>query len=77
MRQLLNPIFFSRDVRHPDRKRQRCTKQRDVSKWNARRLKRMEVPLDRIAPVELYGYDFQSESWVTTDRKRRIERYWK
>jgi len=40
MRQLLNPIFFSRDVKHPDRKRQRCTKLRNLSMWRARELKR-------------------------------------
>ena len=40
MRQLLNPIFFSRDVKHPDRKRQRTTKLRNLSMWRARELKR-------------------------------------
>lgn len=40
MRQLLNPIFFSRDVKHPDRKRQRCTRERDLMLWGARKIKR-------------------------------------
>jgi hypothetical protein len=40
MRQLLNPIFFSRDVKHPDRKRQRCTRERDLFLWGARKMKR-------------------------------------
>ena len=40
MRQLLNPIFYSRDVRHPDRKRQRTTRLRDVAIHAARELKR-------------------------------------
>jgi len=40
MRQLLNPILFSRDVKHPDRKRQRCTKERDLYLWGARKVKR-------------------------------------
>ena len=40
MRQLLNPIFFSRDVKHPGRKRQRCTKERDLMLWGARKIKR-------------------------------------
>lgn len=39
MRQLLNPIFFSRSVKHPDRKRQRCTKRRDLMLWGARMMK--------------------------------------
>ena len=29
VRQLLNPIFFERRVKHPDQKRQRTTRQRD------------------------------------------------
>jgi hypothetical protein len=40
MRQLLNPIFFSRSVKHPDRKRQRTTRMRDLMLWGARKLKR-------------------------------------
>jgi hypothetical protein len=40
MRQLLNPIFFSREVKHPDSKRQRTTRLRDVSIQAARELKR-------------------------------------
>jgi hypothetical protein len=39
MRQLLNPIFFSRSVKHPDRKRQRTTRQRDLMLWGARKVK--------------------------------------
>lgn len=39
VRQLLNPIFFERSVRHPDRKRQRCTKRRDLYLWGARQLR--------------------------------------
>ncbi len=41
MRQLLNPIFFERTVKHPDRKRQRCTKQRDLYLWGARKQKQI------------------------------------
>jgi len=40
LRQLLNPLFFERRVKHPDRKRQRITRQRDVSIFAARKLKR-------------------------------------
>lgn len=40
MRQLLNPIFYSRSVKHPDRKRQRTTRQRDLMKWGARQIKK-------------------------------------
>ena len=39
MRELLNPIFFERTVRHPDRKRQRTTRQRDLYLWGARKFK--------------------------------------
>ncbi len=39
--QLLNPIFFSRDVKHPDRKRQRTTRARDLFLWGARQIKRV------------------------------------
>ena len=77
MRELLNPLFFTRTVKHPDRKRQRVTKQRDRAIQAARELKHMEVPRNLIPPVELYEYDFDSESWVTADRRRRRERYWK
>jgi hypothetical protein len=41
MRQLLNPLFFSREVKHPDRKRQRTTRLRDVAIQAARKLKRI------------------------------------
>jgi hypothetical protein len=40
IRQLLNPIFFEPVRKHPDRKRQRCTKQSDLMLWGARTLKR-------------------------------------
>ncbi len=39
VRQLLNPIFFERRVKHPDRKRQRRTRQRDLMLWGARKVK--------------------------------------
>ena len=63
IRQLLNPIFFSRDVKHPDRKRQRRTRLRNKAIQAARELKRMEVPRLLIPPVELYRYDYVSDSW--------------
>lgn len=63
VRQLLNPIFYSRDVKHPDRKRQRCTKLRDTSIYASRTLKHMDVPRNLIPHVERYGYDFDSESY--------------
>ena len=50
-------------VKHPDHKRQRCTKLRDTSIQAARTLKYMDVPRNLIPPVELYGYDFGSESY--------------
>jgi hypothetical protein len=40
MRQLLNPLFFTRTVKHPDRKRQRVTRQRDLFLWGARKFKK-------------------------------------
>ena len=58
MRQLLNPIFYSRDVRHPDSKRQRCSRQRTLERSRARKLKRT-----LIAPPEFYRYDIQD--WRT------------
>ena len=44
IRQLLNPIFFSREpVRHPDRKRQRHTRARDLTRARQRQIKRLRV----------------------------------
>ena len=40
MKQLLNPIFFTRSCKHPDRKRQRSTRRRDLMLWGARQIKR-------------------------------------
>ena len=45
MRQLLNPLFFSRDIRHPDSTRQRGARQRAKDLAVARRLKEQYVPL--------------------------------
>jgi hypothetical protein len=45
MRQLLNPLFFSRNVRHPDSTRQRGARQRAKDLAAARRLKAQYVPL--------------------------------
>ena len=42
MRELLNPIFFCRTVKHPDHKRQRCTRERDLMLWGARQFKRAQ-----------------------------------
>jgi len=39
MRQLLNPIFFARDIRHPDQKRQHSSRRRTRALHNARHLK--------------------------------------
>jgi hypothetical protein len=65
MRELLNPIFFERSVRHPDSKRQRCSRLRTLARSGARKLKHMEVPRSLIAPVELYSYDIDREYWRT------------
>lgn len=65
MRQLLNPIFYSREVRHPDSKRQRCSRQRTLERSRARKLKSMEVPRSLIAPPELYRYDYEIQDWRT------------
>ena len=45
VRQLLNPLFFSPDRRHPDRKRQRKARLKALALYQARNLKAMEVPL--------------------------------
>lgn len=39
LREILNPIFFSRMVRHPDRKRQRSARQRTLLLRGARKVK--------------------------------------
>ena len=52
MRQLLNPLFFSRDIRHPDASRQRGARQRAKDLAAARRLKMQYVPLFYVAPPE-------------------------
>jgi len=44
MRQLLNPIFYSREpVRHPCRKRQRNTRLRDLTRARQRQIKWLRV----------------------------------
>jgi hypothetical protein len=48
MRQLLNPLFFIRDIRHPDSTRQRGARQRAKDLAAARRLKEQYVPLCRV-----------------------------
>ena len=45
MRQLLNPLFYSRNVRHPDSTRQRVARQRAKDLAAARRMKAQYVPL--------------------------------
>jgi hypothetical protein len=61
MRQLLNPIFFERDTRHPDATRQRGARRRSKDRAVARRLKGQYVPLcfvDRT--VYLLSWDHES-----------------
>ena len=52
MRQLLNPIFFSIDQRHPDMKRQHSRRQRSKDLAAARKLKMAYVPLCKVAPPD-------------------------
>jgi hypothetical protein len=58
MRQLLTPIFYSREVRHPDATRQRGSRQRAKDMAAARRLKARYVPLcfvDRTVYLDRYN----------------------
>jgi hypothetical protein len=71
MRQLLNPLFFSHDVRHPDATRQRCARQRAKDLAATRQLKMQYVPLcnvDRTVYIPDY-YDYVRGGW----RWRRVE----
>jgi hypothetical protein len=68
MRQLLNPLFFQRDVRHPDGKRQRSSRQRAKDLAAARQLKREYVPLcyvDRTTYLETF--DGYAGEWYTKE----------
>jgi hypothetical protein len=59
MRQLLNPIFFGVDRRHPDMKRQRSRRARSRQLAQARALKarfRESVPRELVAPPEPAEY---------------------
>ena len=60
MRQLLNPLFFSRDIRHPDSTRQRGARQRAKDLAAARQLKVQYVPLcfvDRCCYIHSFDHD--------------------
>jgi hypothetical protein len=53
IRQLLNPIFFEHERRHPDMKRQRSRRQRSKDLKAARELKAQRyVPLYLVPPPE-------------------------
>lgn len=63
MRQLLNPIFYTRQLRHPDMTRQRGRRQRSKDLKVVRRLKTQYVPLcfvDRAC----YIHSFEHSHWV-------------
>jgi hypothetical protein len=51
VRQLLNPLFFDRDRRHPDMKRQASRRQRARDLRAARALKTRYVPLCAVDPT--------------------------
>ena len=60
MRQLLNPLFFSRDIRHTDSTRQRGARQRSKDLAAARRLKEQYVPLCFVdSTVYLWELDYR------------------
>ena len=69
MRQLLNPIFYAVDRRHPDMKRQRSRRQRAKDTAAARALKAVYVPLCRVAPPD------PSEWFDANDGRRRERSY--
>jgi hypothetical protein len=48
VRQLLNSLFYSHDVRHPDSKRQRAARRRSKDYRVARMLKARYVPLYQV-----------------------------
>ena len=61
MRQLLNPLFYSRSVRHPDTTRQRGARQRAKDLAAARQLKAQYVPLcfvDRSCYIHTFNHDY-------------------
>ena len=66
MRQLLNPLFFSRDVCHPDSTRQRGARQKAKDLAAARRLKVQYVPLchvDRACYIHSFEHEHQVGYW--------------
>jgi SRSO17 transposase len=64
MRQLLNPIFFSIDQRHPDMKRQHSRRQRSKDLAATRRLKAQYIPLCRVAqPDPSEWFDAYEGRW--------------
>lgn len=67
MAQLLNPIFFERDVRHPNMKRQRGRRLRDRALQQARELKtrfQEEVPPNLVLKGGRLVYLAGIERWV-------------
>lgn len=66
MRQLLNPIFFQRDRRHPDHKRQRCSKLRAKALRQAREYKARYIPLCHVPlPATFDEWEAGDGRWVT------------
>jgi hypothetical protein len=65
MRQLLNPIFFSREpVRHPDRKRQQRTRARDLTRGRQRQIKGLRVwQLPRLPETNVKEYVLWHMEW--------------
>ena len=51
IRQLLTPLFFSREVTHHNMKRQRSRRQRAIDRRAARELKAAPVPLWFVDPT--------------------------
>jgi len=62
LRQLLNPLFFSRDINHLDSTRQRKARQRARDLKAARALKAAAVPLRKVDPT-IYLRRFDGEGW--------------
>ena len=66
MRQLLNPLFFAREVHHPDMTRQRSARRRAKDLAAARKLKHEYVPLCYVdRTVYLERFDICTGNWCT------------
>jgi hypothetical protein len=64
IRQLFGPLFFERDRRHPDMKRQRSRRRRCKALAAARRLKTQTVPLLFVAPSGRWEERLHGERWA-------------